>query len=174
MKKTTATFLALTAVVLALGCQKKWVTYTSAEGRYSVLFPGSPSLSTQQATTSTGEKTTQYMANASDFGVVYSVIYFDKNGMSFSFDGARNGMLAAVKGTLLGERPIRLGDYEGRELRLSATGFDGAEYISLARYYEVGGRIYVVQVVSPKASWGASMDEKAAKFFDSFQATPGR
>lgn len=174
MKKTTVTFLALMVVVLALGCQKKWATYTSAEGRYNVLFPGQPSVKTQEATAATGEKTTQSMANASDSGVVYSVVYFDKSGMTFSFDGARNGMRAAVKGTLLGERPIRLGAYEGREVRLSATGSDGVEYVSLARYYEVEGRIYVLQVVSPKSSWGATMDEKAAKFFDSFQPTPAR
>jgi hypothetical protein len=87
--------------------------------------------------------------------------------MTFSFDKARDGMIAKIKGTLLAEKEISLGGYPGREVKVAAKGSDDTDYIALARYYVVGERIYVVEVVFPKDSESASTGN-IAKFFDSF------
>ncbi|HEV2021196.1 MAG TPA: hypothetical protein VGQ94_01570 [Terriglobales bacterium] len=173
MNKAKATALVLMTAVLAFGAPQQqqqktdWVKYVSAEGRYSVLFPNQPEVSTQETTASTNEKVTQHLAASSDQGTAYLIGYFDKTGMTFSFDKARDGMISKIKGTLLAEKEISLGGYPGREVKVAATGSDDAEYIALARYYVVGDRIYVVEVVFPKASERATT-EKVAKFFDSF------
>ena len=49
----------------------EWIKYDSPEGGYSVLLPGQPNLTTQEAATANGEKFPQYMASASDAGAVF-------------------------------------------------------------------------------------------------------
>src|SRR5205085_7641577 len=109
-KRLSAIFLLMMlSAVLALA-QGEWNRYTSPEGRYNVLLPREPSLSSQDGTAPGGEKFTQYLAATPDStGDLFMVGYFDYTaGMVFSFDNARDGMVAAVKGTLLAERPISL------------------------------------------------------------------
>ncbi|MDP9264422.1 MAG: hypothetical protein M3O85_08905 [Acidobacteriota bacterium] len=173
MRKATATALVLMSAVLAFGAPQQqqqksdWVKYNSDEGRYSALFPNQPEVSSQETTSSTNEKVTQHLATSADQGTAYLIGYFDKSGMTFSFDKARDGMLAKIKGTLLAEKAISLGGHPGREVKVAAKGSDDADYIALARYYDVKDRIYVVEVVFPKASEG-SLSGNTAKFFDSF------
>lgn len=156
--------------VLAFGAPqqaKDWVPYNSEEGRYSVLLPTQPVLNTQEATTSTGQKATQYYASSTDESTAYLVGYFDKAGATFSFDKARDGMVSKIKGTLLAEKEISLSGYPGREVKVAAKGSDNGDYVAVARYYEVGERIYVVEVVFPRENEKAAAGN-SAKFFDSF------
>ena len=179
MKRTSATLTVLMSTALLLGLQAQttdWIKYNSPEGRYSILMPGEPRTSSQEGTASTGEKFPQYIAASQDSsGAVCMVGYFDAvAGMTFSFDTARDGMVNAVHGTLISEKPIHLGDYLGRELKISATGADGVEYIVYARFYQAGPRIYVVQLIVAKSAEGPAVDAKRAKYFDSFQVTAPR
>ena len=99
----------------------------------------------------------------------YMIGYFDyTETMNFSLDGARDGMIEAVKGTLLAEKSISLGRYPGRELRVLAKDASGTEYLTRARYYDINRRVYVVQFIIPKSAEAESA-AKAAKYFDSFQ-----
>ncbi len=177
MKKASAAWLVLiTAALLCSGCGPKtadWIKYNSPEGRYSVLLPGEPKLSTQESTTATGEKFPQYIAASQDSsGALCMVGYFNfAPGTAFSFDDGRDGMVAAVKGTLISEKTISLGDHPGRELRVAATGDDGKKYIIRAKFYQAESRVYVVQLIVAQSSEGPSVDAKGAKYFDSFQIT---
>ncbi len=177
MKRTSAIALVLiSAVLLCSGCKSRttdWIKYNSPEGRYSILLPGEPKLSTQESAMATGEKFTQYIAASRDSsGAVCMVGHFDfPPGTTFSFDDGRDGMVAAVKGTLISEKTISLGSYPGRELKVSAMGADGNGYIVRARFYHTGLRVYVVQMIIAKSSDGPGADAKSVKYFDSFQVT---
>lgn len=172
--KILAVCLVLMSATLAYGSQREWVRFASDEWRCSVLMPHQPELSTQEATAATGEKFPQYLAKASDADSWYAVSYFDiTSGMTFSLDMGRDGMLAAVNGTLLSEKAIHLGWYPGREVLVAAKN-DGTDLLFRARFYNFGSRVYVLTQMVAKASDSAAMAEKAAKFFDSFRVTAGK
>lgn len=57
MKRASATAVLISAALLfGLQAQTDWIKYNSPEGRYSILFPGEPKLSTQEGTTKEGQK----------------------------------------------------------------------------------------------------------------------
>jgi hypothetical protein len=175
-KKTLAACLLLMLASFTNGFQNsaEWVRYTSTEGRYSALVPHQPKLTSQEATAPGGEKFTQYMAQAGDANSVYVVGYFDyAPNMVFSLDKARDGMLAASKGTLLKEEVISLGGNPGRELKVS-TKNGGFDLLVRVRFYEIGRRIYVVQHIFQKSSDTPAVAAKTARFFDSFKVTTGK
>jgi hypothetical protein len=51
---------------------------------------------------------------------------------------------------------------------LYAKDSTGAEYLMLARFYDIDRRVYVIQFISLKSA-EPGVDEKAARYFDSFQ-----
>jgi hypothetical protein len=164
--------LILIGPVLTLGVQHSddWIKYESKEGRYAVMLPAQPTVGSQEAVTSDGVKFTQHKAAVVSADVAYMIGYFDYTGeMTFTFDKARDGMLSAVKGTLVKERPISLGGQLGRELRMLAKDENGNEYDMRARFYDVNRRIYVLQFIAPKSADVGMADVKAAKYFDSFE-----
>ena len=164
------------AVVLLLGSAPatmaqggEWTKYTSTEGRFGVSMPQEPKISNQETTAATGEKLPQYLAVSQDGKGVVMVAYFDIGEMTFSFDKARDGMLAAMSATLMGEETISLGSSPGRALKLLAKVSDGQEFIDRARYFQVGKRVYVLQCIFPKGEESSAIVEKCAKFIDSFK-----
>jgi hypothetical protein len=176
MKKVSATVLVLVSAALLCGLQAQtndWIKYNSPEGRYSILFPGEPKLSTQEGTTKDGQKFPQYLAASPDSSEALCMVgYFDvAPGLTFSFDDGRNGMVNAIKGILISEKAISIGGYTGRELKISATGEDGTDYIVRARFYQAGSRVYVVQLIVAKSAEGPVADAKSVKYFNSFQVT---
>jgi hypothetical protein len=182
MKAAKATLLmVMFSAALALGIQGQadWIKYDSSEGRYAVLLPCKPQLSTQESTTKTGEKLPQYLAACQDpdpgSDIGYMVAYFDGGADTvFSFNDARDGFIAAVHGTLVSEKTIRLGIYEGREFKASAKSPDSTEYIFLVRFYLVVKRIYAAQFIVNKTSESPRSAEKGAKFLDSFHVANSR
>ena len=176
MNKTLAASLLLMIATLANGFQttSEWVKHTSVEGRYSILFPKQPNLKTQETAAATGEKMTQYMAQAMDSNGMYQAAYFDLlPGMTFSLDKGRDGAVASVKGTLLSSEAISLGGSPGVEFKTSAKNAD-QEILSVTRFYNIGGRIYLIQHMFFKSSDSSVMAEKTAKFFNSFKVATSK
>ena len=174
MKQLLAALLALFLIdgVAVSGFQgsSEWIKYDSSEGRYSVLLPARPKLTTQEASAASGEKFLQYIASASDANAVFLTGYFDHiSGATFSLDKARDGMVLSVKGTLINEASIALAGNPGREFEVSATGADGVEYLVRARFYDVDQRVYLLQFIIAKADDDKAAGEKAAKYFESFK-----
>src|SRR5262249_8898133 len=130
--KTKIAFVVLLSAVYALAMPPAdWTKYSSPEGRYSILFPTDPQVSSHETPTASGDKVTQYMAMSSDSGATCVVAYFAiKPGTTFSFDNARDGMVAAIKGTLVSEKSLTLGSYPGRELKIAAQAPSGQDFIS--------------------------------------------
>jgi hypothetical protein len=161
-KAAVALSLVVLGVASAFGAQQApadWLKYSSPEGRYNVLFPAQPKLSAQDGTGATGEKFKQYIASANDDLSVYMIGYFDYTPpMTFSFDD-----------TLVSESAISLGGRPGRELKVAAKTADGLDFIVRARYYDAGGRVYLIQIVTRKTTEAAAYSDKATRFFDSFQ-----
>lgn len=174
MKQLLVTLFALFLldVIPVFGFQdsSEWIKYDSSEGRYSVLLPSQPKLSTQEASAASGEKFPQYIASASDAKAVFLTGYFDHiPGATFSLDKARDGMVQSVKGTLISDASIALAGNPGREFKFSATGTDGVEYLVQARFYDVDQRVYLLQFIIAKSEDDKAAAEKAAKYFDSFK-----
>jgi len=161
--------LASVEVGLALQSPGEWVRFTSAEGRYSVLLPAQPEVGTQESATADGVKFTQYKATLVNANTVYLIGYFDHvPGTTFSYDRARDGMIAAVKGTLTSERPASGGGATGIEVKIVTKTEAGLEFLLVARIYDINKRVYVLQYIIPKAEDGPAATATFAKFFDSF------
>jgi len=148
----------------------EWIKYDSPEGRYSVLLPGPPRLTTLEAATADGEKFPQYMATASDTTGVFSVGYFDHvPGTIFSLDKARDEMVKALKGTLVSEDSISLGASPGREFKALITAPNGIEYLLQARFYDVDKRVYVLHFITARAAVDSASAARATRYFESFK-----
>lgn len=174
--KFLAALLMLVIATFARGFQSaaEWVRHTSVEGRYNVLLPQQPKLSTQEAAAPGGGKFTQYMAQANDSDGLFWVGYFDYGtDMNFSLDKARDGALANVKGTLVKEETISLGGHSGRDLKVSAK-HQEIDLTLRARIYDFGGRVYILQHLFKKLSDTPATAEKTSKFFNSFKVTMAR
>jgi hypothetical protein len=151
---------------------KEWVKYTSDEGRYSVVLPVLPEVTSQDSNDAGGRSLKQYLASAAvGNGGLCMIGYFDHVGSSFSLDKGRDGMVKQVNGTLISEDVIALGGSPGRQLKLFASAADGTQYVIRARMYDVGTRVYILQYLSPKSIEGPAVEASAKKFLDSFAAT---
>ena len=173
MRRGAVAFLLLalsSAASVVAQTHTEWIRYDSKEGRYAVMLPAQPTVGSQEAETADGIKFTQYKAGVVNADVAYMIGYFDYAGeMTFTFDKARDGMVAGVNGSLVRERSIKLDSYLGRELRINARDETGIEYDMRARIFDIGRRIYVLQFIAPKSIDVGVADIKAAKYFDSFQ-----
>ena len=170
-------FLAIAALGVAAQAHQAhedWIKYDSGEGRYTVMLPGKPDVGSQEATSADGVKFTQYKAGVYNADVAYLIGYFDyQPPMTFTFDKARDGMITAVRGSLVSERTITLSGFPGREMRINAKDESGIDYDMRARFYDVNQRIYVLQFIALKSTPLEIADPKAARYFDSFQLITG-
>jgi hypothetical protein len=150
--------------------QPSSLRYTSPEGRYSVLLPAQPTLSSQQVSAPDGTPMTQYMVTAAGSMGMVMIAYFDYAAdVVFSLDKARDGMVTSIKGTLLDEHSMSLGGAPGRQVKISARTEQGMEFIDRARFYDVKPRVFVLQCITPKSLDSAAIAERCEQFFDSFR-----
>jgi hypothetical protein len=174
MKKLTIAILLLFAGALTAAAQdtSEWIKYVSAEGRYEVRVPNQPELSTQDSTTTSGDKVKQYLALSGSGSHAFMVAYYDyESTQTFSLDKARDGMIAGMQATLLKEEQISLGGAAGRLLTVGVK-VEGNDYVDLARIYDVNRRVYVLQCIFPKEEQSTTaVTGNCDKFFDSFKAT---
>ena len=151
----------------AASAQTEMKEYVSAEGRFRVLMPGTPTIETQNVTyADSNASATMYMASV-DLGddATYAVSYYDYP------PGVANGTPeqilaqardASISGkTLVWDVPIALGRVPGRAYRAVLGDGNVMEF----RIYLVGQRLYSMVVgATPKLFDG--LDRKT--FFDSF------
>lgn len=149
--------------------------YISDAGRYSIMFPSEPKLSTQNISSPTGDAMTQYMAMSMGQNLLFMVGYFDYgSGIVFNLDKARDGMLDSVKGTLLDEQSISLGGAPGKQIRIVGRTDEGIEFINRARFYDISPRVFVLQCMVQRSQDGPEASDRCERFFDSFRVrAPG-
>lgn len=160
----------LMLAVLLVSCQMAdFKEFTSQEGGFSVLMPGTPEEQTEQVDT-LNELIDMHNFAASKGDVGYIVTYGD-----FPFSVTRvntpekllkdlqNSVMGFGKGVQLEEKDITLGGYPGKELKVESA--DG-KYIIYHRMYMVGERLYQVLASAPK---GQESSKDIPEFLDSFK-----
>jgi len=163
--------LLVVGVVLA-GCGgTTWSEFSSAEGAFSVLMPGTPTEETQTEETEMGGIDV-HSFTFEEGGVAYLVGYnvfpaavIEAADPDALLDGACDGQVKAVNGTRVNEEEITLGAYPGRELEILIEDSEGPASLR-SRNFLVGDRLYQVMVVGPE---GQSASPDTTKFLDSFK-----
>jgi hypothetical protein len=140
--------------------------YTSADGHFSVNFPASPTLGSQQVALPGNDSMTLYQFQFEGGGVSYVVMY---NDYPAKYAGAepqsilanvRDGSLESTKATLVSDEVVDMNGVPGRKFQF--TDKDGSTYF--ARDFLDGSRLYQVIVTVTAASSATS----AGDFLDSF------
>jgi hypothetical protein len=157
-------------VILAGGCGRK-DTFSSKEGGFSVETSSIPRQKKETVPTQNGPADIHTLTfEMKDPAAEYWVVYIDYPELTVRQKGAgqllreaRDGSVNNVRGRLLRERDILVGDYPGKEIEYE--GETPGEETYKSRICLVRERLYVVLVTIPRK--GAS--ERAEKFLDSFK-----
>lgn len=156
-----------TNTAVKAGTKPAGKVFVSKPGRFSVVGSGTPQEQKQSVETTAGPvpvtmylfhtKTSTQFASYADYppGSIQAVT------TTSALDGARDGFVRNVRGTLLNEREITYHKHPGREFRVAAPG----GLLMLARVYLVGSRLYQLVVVARKDQFA---EEEARKFLQSF------
>lgn len=152
---------------------KSWKAFSSKEGRFTVLLPGTPEKNVRTYESPYG-KLDEHSFSLKTFAL-YAVIYTDypeKDGLRdvrAFFAGVREGHLRALNGQLLEEKEDNRAGYAGHIIKVRAAN----GYVSRLRVYLVGNRAYILFVIMPEQNAGAESlkfyEETAMKFLDSFK-----
>jgi hypothetical protein len=145
-----------------------WARYESRQGRFSVLLPAPPVLTTEDVSGSDSRKTFQQTASARDGDAEFAVSYFDvKAGIGLTVESMRDDLIAAMNGARLGQTEETVGGR--RALGFSLTYYSGAvEYLAQARAVIVGARAYLVLGQYARARSYLHVAD-LNRFMDSFQ-----
>jgi hypothetical protein len=124
--KVSVLVAVLLAVALtpALARGPRWVLYVHPDKLMSARFPDKPTETEQEAPSAIGpirfklamfaDSTRTYLATA----IVYPIK--SKFNVKSALDGARDQALANIKGTMVGEKSIKLDGFDGREVTFEA------------------------------------------------------
>jgi hypothetical protein len=160
-------------LLVLIGCQQAtWEKFSSSEGAFSVLMPGTPTEQIRTAKTSSGSiDAHMFLVEHSD--VAYMVAYSDYPNPivqeitpKLILDGARDGAVANTQGKLARESIISLDGHQGRELQIEPA---GGKVTITGRIFLVDRRLYQMMVLTPQ---GKDLTENVNKFLDSFTLQP--
>lgn len=154
---------------------KSWKEFSSQDGYFSVLLPGTPVKQLQQAGGPTGpvdyfaytlqtEAHSYYVAFL-DFPEVPN----DARGIRKILDGARDGAIATINGTLVSEQDLSLKGMPGRSMTV-----EGPSQVLKARIYLAELRLYLLMIVAnktpaPSPETGILDNVTVEKFLGSFK-----
>jgi hypothetical protein len=175
-KAVTNTLIVWTflAVIFSLGCSKQkganeWQTFTSQQGGFSLLFPGTPTNETKYIK----PFQTHTIAYKPDETTTYGVVYIDvpshpdPRGPDKIFDDTRQAALGK-NGKPLHEIPITLDGYSGRELEWQ-TFYTDKKYgvaFTVAHLFVTKKHFYMVMAVMPSSE---RFSTNYWRFLNSFQ-----
>jgi hypothetical protein len=166
--------LGTTLLLSACGTEViKFQSFSSTEGAFSVLMPGTPK-TTKQSNTVSDTTVDLYLFSAStpDSNGVYTVIYMDYPAdqvklmsSQFLLESYRDGVVQGLKGKILSEKDVTLGQLSGKELEISSENNGSAMY-NRGQIYLSKNRIYQVFVVYQDGKQSA---KDIQTFLDSFK-----
>ena len=172
MKRAVALLPSLALVLLAATASAQelaWKEFRSDECRCTASFPGSPQVKSQSMQSSVGNLESKIIMLEVPDAAFYALAYVDypKDKVATKkpdelLDGARDGAVSKVKGTLKSETRTTQNGFPGRELRIEAPG----DLALLARIFLVRERLYQSLVVTKKDRADAP---ETKKFLSSFQ-----
>jgi len=160
-------------ITLNFATAQNWEKYKSQDLAFTSLFPKTPKLTVQKIPTAVGEldmHMVMYAPGYGDLNAVYSIIRSDYPKDQFEdvtseynnsvLDGAVNGAINNVKGTLVYEKKITLNGYPGREIKIQID--QGYIYMNA---YLVENIMYISQVICEIGNDG---NKNIKRFMDSF------
>ena len=126
-----------------------WTEFVAPDRRFSLLMPGQPASQTVTFETRAGRMTHRsYFATAG--GITCIIDFADMQKGSYSpeearvlFDDARRQFIKDTRGKLIGERPISLDGYQGREIKIQMPGAE-----AVARFYLADYRFYQLAITT--------------------------
>ena len=155
-----------------------WQVFVSQDGGFSVRLPGEPSPGVQTVPTAAGTfalHTFLYQNETAGYYVGYADYpagLVEGANMKRLLDGARDGAVATVHGTLLSEKDLSLAGVPARQVVIQAPYLGSLQTIVVtARFGMAGNRQYQLQALSagtPTATGNVRIDA----FFDAFSLTP--
>lgn len=151
MKKRTKSVLLILILITLVACQSlnntsMWETYKSEIGGFSVQFPDSKGNVKEIKKTGIAEgKSFDIFHFMVSKEIVYDVWYSDISDSILNntttekyLDTMVNQLVTGINGKLLNQSVIKLGDYEGREVKLDAP----SDLVVVARTYIAKDRVY--------------------------------
>lgn len=145
-----------------------WVKFSSREGRFEILMPGTPvtgKVIELQLPTFTAQLHPFSALRPPSLGLMsgYSDFPFVPESTGEVFDRTRDGSIRNVQGKLITKGNLTLDGYPGRRFRSTAQ---GNSFID-EEMYLVGQRLYLITVLSKTETPDRNID----KVFDSFRFT---
>ncbi|MBD2133225.1 hypothetical protein H6F47_12475 [Sphaerospermopsis sp. FACHB-1094] len=129
-----------------------WQVFSSQEGGFSILFPGSPTVTKQKIKNKTGEiEVNLFTVERPQEDVKYTVAYIDypeeyiellkrNNQVEAAIDTGKKTALENAKGTLISEEQMSLEGHFGKEVNYTKPG----DKIVKQRIFLVDRRLYQV------------------------------
>ncbi len=142
--------------------------YHSAEGRFSILFPGKPERKLQKENTQIGKlEFVIYQAGSKEIGFIVGYVdypqkMFENVDIEKMLDGARDGAVRNVNGELESEKALDFHGHPAREFEIKVP----EEATVKSRIILIGNRLYQVMAVSESKS---VLKKNCPKFFASFE-----
>ncbi len=161
---------ALGLLAAASASAQEWKKFSGDSGRFSVELPGEPKQQKQDVQTDAGKITiTMYIVEVGNGGYFVALSDFPAALVQAAdpevlLANARDGAVRNVRGKLVSDKAITLGEHQGREIQFEADNPAG-KIVGRARLYLVGNRLYQLLVVGQ----GAEALEQSGKFFGSFR-----
>jgi hypothetical protein len=145
-----------------------WAKFSSDEGRFSVVMPGTPLEMFETTPSDHGPYTTHLYILRKEPNV-FLIGYVDYD-PSFNFNKQaelemnRDNFIKGIGATLLTTRALRIDGYSVLEFTA-----EGPQRVFTSRVYMVGRRPYQIVIGSPK---GVDDSVTINRFFNSFKVTP--
>ncbi len=130
-----------------------WTSFTSPEGRFTVLMPAKPKIEVKDTDTAQGTLPL-HLISASNENAYFLISYNDfpnveEANKQAALEAGRTGAIESMGGELVSERKISIGNNPGLEFSAKKIS-EGSEIIANARLYFVGHRLYQLLVLAYK------------------------
>src|SRR5580765_3241897 len=154
LKMTRSLFFAVACFCIGVQAQQAdpWKKFTSAEGKFSVLMPCTPEVTSEDI--KEGSISTKQVYHTCTYGkAAYTISYapfsnaLDAKAM---LDNFRNGIVKGSNGTLASEKDISLSSFPGRAFSTKGT-TEGTEIRYDWRIYLIDKRVYSIGFVTRAA-----------------------
>lgn len=173
MKKLVLTVL-ICLLAFSDSFAQNWEKYKSQDLAFTSMFPNTPERTVQKVQTAVGKldmHMIMYTPESDDDNAVYSVIRSDYPKEQFEnadedynntvLDGAVNGAVNNVNGTLVYDNKVTLNGYPGRSFKTQIQG--GYIYINA---YLVENTMFIIQVITLVDNDGNDSIDKFLNAFD--------
>ncbi|TAF11228.1 MAG: hypothetical protein EAZ77_01335 [Nostocales cyanobacterium] len=159
--------------------QSIWKKFSDPEGRFSILMPGTPTVTKHKVNTKDGlVEVNMFTVERQQDEVKYTVAYIDypenyiqmlkdKNLVEQAIDTGKTTALEHEKGTLISEEKINLSGYPGKEVNYTKPG----DKIIKHRIFLVEKRLYQVSAEASKKKQ-KYLTKSISGFCDSFTLLP--